>query len=138
MIKSKFKLGDQDIPMFLGFHLISEVFPEKGLDLFTIFEDTNNAVAIIHMNDKIMLQIWYYYVHEHNGMDYIKALHELDETKDGFEGFRRAFWDMVVAFFAQSGRGKALTALKEELDRQLRKVSNFTSSHSKDESQDLS
>lgn len=100
MQKSKFSLGTQEIPMFLGHRLAHGKMEEMGLSIYTIMEPENTVLQSILINDSLMLKIMFFYVDEHCGMSWDEFLESLDSHPGALEKFRNAFWEMVVGFSA--------------------------------------
>lgn len=131
MISGKFKYGNQEITMNLGYLFANTKLADFGLDILTIFQDGNNVVPTIMLDDATMLKVWYHYVKEATGDDWETSLETLDRTPGGLSQFKKAFWDMVVGFSDPSGRGlleQMWTEAKKRLKASVEQTSTSTSS----------
>jgi hypothetical protein len=131
----KFKHGQNTIPMSLGYVLAHGKLFDLGLDILSITKD-NSVVQTIMLDDSTMLKVWYYYVQEETGQSFEDALEILDNTPNGLEPFKKAFWDMVVGF-SPTALQPTLRAVWKEAEIQIKnaagKISTSSTSASPEE-----
>lgn len=125
MQKSKFLLGKQEIPMFLGHHFAHNKLEELGLQVYTIMEPENVVLQSILINDSLMLKIMFFYVEEHCAMKWDEFLEELDNHPGSLEKFRNVFWEMVVGFSAHAAQ-EPLRDLWKQAKKMLKDSVNQT------------
>lgn len=131
MIRSKFKYGTQEVPMYLGYRLAHTTLSDLGLDVLRVVVD-DNVVASIMFNDELMLKIWFFYLQDAGvEKEFEDALDILDEDPKGLEPFRKAFWDMVVGFQPTSLH-PTLRLLWKETEKRVKNLTekDFTTSTS--------
>jgi hypothetical protein len=129
MIKKKFKYGNEEIPMFMGYRLAMNKMEDLGLDILSALDGQSTCVQTIMLNDKVMLKVAYYYVNEHRQTDFDEFLDTIDETKDFMHNFRNTFWELVLGFMPRQAE-HALKKMKAFIEKQLREVDVKISSDS--------
>lgn len=135
--KGKFKYGDIQIPMELGWVLAHGKLQELGINVLGILSDGGKTIQTILLDDQIMIQVWYYYVHQHTNDSWEDALEVLDEGEGGLHEFRENFYKLVVSFSPSLSRD-LLTEMWDKIKRDMknsRKVKSILSSS--DLSEDL-
>lgn len=129
MIKKKFKYGDDEIPMFMGYRLAMNKMEDLGLDILSALDGQSTCVQTIMLNDKVMLKVAYFYVNEFRETDFNDFLDTIDETKDFMHNFRNTFWELVLGFMPRSAE-PALRKMRAFIEKQLREVDVKISSDS--------
>lgn len=117
--KGKFQYGTRSIPMEMGFVLANGKMEDLGLDVLSVLSDGGVTLQKILLDDKTMLKVWYYYVHEETRDDWETALAILDETPNGLEDFRDAFYKLVVNFSPLQTR-KLLGEMWEQIKKRMK------------------
>lgn len=132
MIKDKFKLNGREVQLELGYYIANETLPDLGLSIMTMFQEGNQVIQTILLNDAVMIKVLYHYVKADLGLEWIEFLHELDKTEHGLEKFKESFWNMVVGFSPPSVRNP-LRKMWDEAKRQLKRSYESSSSPSSEE-----
>lgn len=117
--RSKFKYGSRTIPMTMTYSLALNKMSDLGIEVLGVLSDNGRTLEIILLNEKLLLQIWYYYVHEETGDSWEDALAILDETEGGLQQFREDFFALIVNFSSPPSR-KYLIETWEQAKRQLK------------------
>ena len=134
-VKGKFKYGNVQIPMELGWVLAKGKMSELGVNVLGVLSDGGKTIQTILLDDQTMINVWYYYVHEYTGDDWDKALETLDEDGEGgLDDFRENFYKLVVSFSPRLSR----SLLIEMWDKVKRDMKNSKKVKSLLSSSDLS
>lgn len=127
-----FKHNGINIPVKINYGKAVYTFPDMGLDLLKLFETTEEIIFTIMANDKVMLEIWFHYVADHE-VDKAAAIEELEPQE--MHQFKNAFWSAVLGFTESSMR-PILETYYREIKKGLKQPEKFLrsiSSNSLDE-----
>lgn len=138
--RGNFDYGNQKVPMEMGWVLANTKMEDLGLDIIGILSDNFATLQTMLLDNKTMLRVWYYYVHEHTNDDWETALETLDNTQGGLENFKEEFFRLVVSFTG-SGARKLLVEAWEQAKKEMRDSrrikSMISSSNSSDEQESI-
>lgn len=124
--------------MELGYALAHGKLEDLGLDVLSVLSDGGATLQRILLDDRLILKIWYHYVHEHTQDDWDMALETLDTMPKGLQDFREDFYKLVVNFSPALSRN-ILTEMWDQAKREmrdLRKVRSLLSSSNSSEEQE--
>jgi len=141
-VKSKFKYGNQEVEMQLGYGLAYGKLFDLGLDILSVMKN-GEVISTIMMDDSTMLKVWFYYLTEAGVIEpdnFSEALDVLDEMPQGLAPFKKAFWDMVVGFSptqAQPALREMWKAAEKQLKNAGEKISTISTSPSPPDSDSI-
>lgn len=120
----------QKVPLKITYGLACGRLDELGLDILSLFEDDNQVIPTIMLNDKVMLRVRFYFLQE-AGVEDDWENSISDMTPQEMQNFKEAFWDEVVNFSPPPAR-EALRQFWVETKKRLKSQKALSSSMSSD------
>lgn len=112
-----FRYRETEVPVEITWKDALGKLDDLGVDVLSILDENNTVIQTIMLNNKVMVKVWYYYVHLETADDFETALEYL--TSEDLERFKDKFWEAVVLFSPPLVRGQ-LQEIWREAKKQLR------------------
>jgi len=137
----QFRYEGTTISIEITYGMAIKHLQDLGVDMIGLLED-NETLTNILLRDTIMLKVWYFFVEQKTGEDYLVAIDHLDPQ--GMKEFRDAFWQATLNF-SQPMMRPALEEMKHQVKKGLKEQaknlsleepSKTTSSDSSEEQED--
>jgi len=111
-----YKYRGQVVPIKITYGSAWTTLKDKGVDVLSIFDDGNDVIQTIMLNDRVMLDIRFHYLKE-AGLedDFFNSIEDL--TGNEMQKFKEAFWDEVVNFSPAPARDTLMDFWKEAKKR---------------------